>query len=68
MNNNLIPIERKSGVTLYGRIISTGGKLGQFEVHSDWARYDGLVYNQYADAERRMSAVIGVHHGKAKVE
>lgn len=56
----LIPIERKSGVTIYGRIIGQGGRLGQYEVHSDILGHDGTVYHLYKDAQTRMSALIGV--------
>lgn len=65
--NNLIPIERKNDVTIYGRVTNQSGKLGQFEVHSEWAKHDNTIYGLYADAERRMSALIGVHHGKSKM-
>jgi len=63
MSSDLIPIERKDGVTLYGRIIGKGGKLGQYEVHSDWSRFDGNVYCDYKAAETRMNALIGVKTG-----
>jgi hypothetical protein len=66
--NNLVPIERRDGVTLYGKVVGKGGKLGQYEVHSDWTRYDGQVYAQYHDAETKMSALIGVQSGKAKTQ
>lgn len=59
MNNELIPIERKDGVTLYGRVLDNKGRLGQFEVYSDMLGYDGNVYHKYSEAEVRMSALIG---------
>lgn len=62
--NELIPIERKEGVTIYGRVIDKSGRLGQFEVHSDHSRYDGHVYSKYKEAETRMSALIGVKSSK----
>lgn len=63
----LVPVERKQGVTIYGRVINTNGKLGQYEVHSDWVRYDGITYNDYPSAENKMNALIGVQQGKAKL-
>jgi hypothetical protein len=61
MNQELIAIERRSGVTLYGRIIDQKTKkLGQYEVHSDMLGFDGNVYAKYKEAETRMAAMIGV--------
>jgi hypothetical protein len=60
MINELVPIESKEGVTLYGRVLDKSGRLGQFEVHSDSERHDGHVYTKYSEAERRMSALLGV--------
>jgi hypothetical protein len=59
-NSQLIAIESKSGVTLYGRVIDSKGKLGQFEVHSDFAGTGGFVYHLYKEAQNRMNALIGV--------
>lgn len=61
--DNLIPIERKQGVTIYGRIIGPNGKLGQYEVHSEHLKYDGFTYSLYKDAQTKMGALIGVKHG-----
>lgn len=58
--NELIPIERKDGVTIYGRIVGKGGKLGQYEVHSDFQKFDDLIHVNYSDAQTRMAALIGV--------
>ncbi len=63
MSSDLIPIERQNGVTLYGRIIGRGGKLGQFEVHSDSQRWGGMVYADYKSAETQMAILIGVKCG-----
>lgn len=60
MFGELVPIERKAGVTLYGRVIGPNGKLGQYEVHSEHLRHDGNVYGLYADAKNRFNAVVGV--------
>jgi hypothetical protein len=68
MSQELIPIERKEGVTLYGRIVDGRNKLGQYEVHSDVLGYDGIVYPLYKDAERRMSALIGFHNNMTKAK
>ena len=59
-NSKLIPIERREGVTIYDKIIGKGGKLGQYEVHSDFLGYNGTVYSLYKEAEVRMSALIGM--------
>lgn len=56
--NDLIPIERKEGVTLYGRIVN--GKLGQFEVHSDYLGHDDIVYYTYPEAEIKFKKLIGI--------
>lgn len=66
IKENLIPIERKDGVTIYGRIVTIWGKLGQYEVHSDFLGHDGIVYSLYSDAQRRMSALIGVKNSGLK--
>jgi hypothetical protein len=60
MNQNLIPIERKDGVTLYGKVIDKNGRLGQFEVHSDILGNNRTVYHLLSDAQNRMKALIGV--------
>lgn len=57
--NQLIPIERKEGVTLYGRVL-TNGKLGQYEVHSDYLGHDGIVYYTYPEASIKMAKLIGI--------
>lgn len=58
-NKTLIPIERKMGVTIYGRVIGKGGKLGQFEVISDYFPDLEIVYSTYAEAEKRFAALVG---------
>ena len=59
-DSKLVPIERRDGVTLYGRVIGKGNKLGQFEVHSKYLGNDGMVYSLYKDAEIKFKAIIGV--------
>jgi len=58
-DNNLIPIERLEGVTLYGRVLNTG-RVGQYEVHSDFLGHDGIVYYTYPEAEIKMKKLIGI--------
>lgn len=60
MSNKLIPIERRDGVTLYGKIVGKGGKLGLYEVHSDFLGNNGVEYTDYKSAETRFKALIGV--------
>jgi hypothetical protein len=59
MQTTLIPIESKSGVTIYGKV-GKNGKLGQFEVHSDFLGNNKEEYHLYRDAQTRMNALIGV--------
>lgn len=63
--NNLIPIERKEGVTIYGRIVGKGGKLGQYEVHSSFVKGNNTIYTSYSEAEDRMKFLIGVRTGES---
>lgn len=44
-------VVRKNGVSIYGRVVDKGGKLGKYEVEKDWMRNDGYVYFTYAEAE-----------------
>jgi len=57
-------IERRNGVSLYGKVIDAKGRLGQFEVESEFIRNKGEVYHIYAQAEFRMNFLIGVRNGK----
>lgn len=57
ITSDRIPIVRREGVTLYGRVIGAGGKIGRFEVISDLRGNNGEVYNTYADAEKRFNAL-----------
>ncbi len=59
-----IPIERREGVTIYGRVIGENGRLGRYEVFSDIAGSDGVVYHEYAHAEVKMKKLIGVSKHK----
>lgn len=58
-DSNLVSIESKQGVTIYGRV-QTNQKLGQFEVHSDFLGHNGVVYQLLTEAEIRMNVLIGV--------
>lgn len=48
-----VPIVRKEGIAIYGRVIDAKGKLGRYEVISDFES-DTNIYHQFADAERAM--------------
>ncbi len=60
MQTELVPIERKQGVTIYGKVLDTKGRLGQFEVHSNMLGNNGKVYSLYSEAKTRMNILIGV--------
>lgn len=60
-SNKMIPIERKDGVTIYGKVIDKSGRLGQFEVFSDHLGSNGNVYHLLTDAQQRMKALIGIY-------
>jgi len=47
-----VPILRSSGLTLYGRVVDTKGKLGNYEVIDDSRGHEGN-YQLFADAETR---------------
>lgn len=57
----MVAIERIGGVTLYGRILDSKGRLGQFEVHSDHLGNNSHVYLRISEAKTRMNALIGVY-------
>ena len=59
-----IPIERKEGVTIYGRMIDKNGKLGRYEVFSEHLGSNGIVYHEYSAAEVRMKSLIGVNKNR----
>ncbi len=46
-------IVSRDGTAIYGRVIDNAGKLGRFEVISDYWGNDGQVYHQYSEAERK---------------
>lgn len=60
LDSPLVAIERRSGVTLYGRKVNKSGKLGQFEVHSNYLGHDGKVFATYSEAEVRMNTLAGI--------
>lgn len=57
---DLVIIERKDNVTLYGRFLDHKGRLGQFEVSSDHLGNNGFVYPRIVDPQIRMATLIGV--------
>lgn len=61
-----IPVESKEGVTIYGRVINNAGKMGLYEVFSDYWGTNGEVYHKYADAEKRAKSLIDRHHTPAE--
>ena len=61
-HSELVPVVRKDGVTIYGKVIDSKGKLGQYQVYSDISGGDSNTYNSFADAEKRMAALIGHAH------
>jgi hypothetical protein len=52
MEQQLIPIERSNGVTIYGRLVGNNGRLGQYEVHSDFQYTGRDTYHNLSDAQR----------------
>jgi hypothetical protein len=60
------PIERSEGVTIYGRVIDKNGKLGRYEVFSDYLGSSGMVFHNYYEAETRMKALIGINKSNHK--
>lgn len=61
-----IPIVSHSGCTIYGRVIGTTGKLGLYEVFSDYWGTDGTVYHQFARAETRFNEIVDRNKKKDK--
>lgn len=57
-------VVRKNGVSIYGRIVGKGGKLGRYEVEKDWMRNDGNVYFTYAEAESVFNYYISLKDNK----
>jgi hypothetical protein len=49
-----IPIVRKAGITIYGRIVGSGGKLGNYEVISENGGHEGH-FAQFSLAEDRFN-------------
>lgn len=58
--NEMVVIERRDGVTIYGRIIDGKNRLGQYEVHSEKLGNNGSVFHLLKEAQQRMNALIGV--------
>jgi hypothetical protein len=57
MLNELVPIESAEGVTLYGRVISAGGKLGQYEVYNQNRGTSG-PFHTYKEAETQYTGIV----------
>lgn len=54
-NNELIPIVKRNGITISGKIIGPGARLGQFEVRSKLER--GGPYALFSEAEAKMDSI-----------
>lgn len=54
-NKGLIPIVKRNGITISGRIIGPGTRLGQFEVRSTTDK--GGPYALLSEAEDKMHAI-----------
>ena len=59
-NSEMVVIERRDGVTIYGKIVDGKNKLGQYEVHSEKLGNNGSVFHLLKEAQQRMNALIGV--------
>lgn len=59
INQDSVVIERKSGVTIYAKVINPQGKVGKFEVVSDFHKNEGATYHTLTDAQKRMDVLIG---------
>ena len=54
---NLVPIVRKEGVTIYGRVIGHKGRLGQFILYNSHTG-EQIDYTLFSDAEKHMNSII----------
>jgi len=57
MNNNLVLIERKDGISIYGKV-GSNSRLGKFEVHTGKAVKEQSEYALLSDAEGKMNSII----------
>lgn len=58
-----VPIVRKHGITLYGRVINKGGKLGNFEVIDNLRGHEG-EFSNFADAESKFKYLTSIREKK----
>jgi len=63
-NKERVLVVRKNGVSIYGRVVNNGGKLGRYEVEKDWMRNDGHVYFTYAEAETMFNYYVSLRDKK----
>lgn len=57
-NSQLIPIQRKHDITLYGRVVNNRGKLGKYTVYAHFNELNGTEYATYAEAEDRFDLLV----------
>jgi len=50
-DSKMVPVVRKYGITVYGKVINPSGKLGQYELHTHYAK--PIEYTTFKEAERR---------------
>jgi len=56
MPHTLVPIVRKDGLAIYGKVIGPGGKLGQYEFHNSYTR-EVIHYSLFSEAEKHLNAI-----------
>ena len=54
---NLVPIVRKNGITIYGRVIGSNGRLGQFILYNSHTG-EQIDYALFSEAEKHMNSAI----------
>lgn len=59
-----VVVTSKDGVTIYGKVIDTNGKLGQYEVESIHRQASGFSYHSFAEAEKEYERLLGVKNSK----
>ncbi len=61
-----VPIIRRNGITIYGRVIDGKGKLGQYEVYTTHSTNELTTYGTFADAEKKFKELeyIAEKHGQ----
>lgn len=64
--NERVTIVDKDGISIIGKTLNTTGKLGNYEVHSDYWGWDNKVYQQYPEAENRFNDLKRLHEKKEK--